>query len=49
MKTVKKYTTFGELKSNEKKTLDASLSLKKHNEFEKVIKEIKTIKASKNL
>ena len=49
MKTVKKYATFGELKSNEKKTLDARLSLKKHDEFEKIIKEIKTTKTSKNL
>ncbi len=40
MKTVKKFTSFEDLKSDENKAVDNKLSLKKHHEFEKVIKTI---------
>lgn len=40
MKTVKKFTTFEELKSYETKATHNVLNLKKHKIFEKVIKEI---------
>ncbi len=42
MKAVKKFTTFEDLKSYESKTVNHSLSLKKHNDFEKVIKSLKS-------
>lgn len=51
MNAVKKYTTFDELKSSEIKTTKYALSLKKHNEFEKVILDIrsnKNIQANQN-
>lgn len=35
MKKAKKYTTFHELKSGENKTLDFSMNLKRHADFEK--------------
>jgi hypothetical protein len=44
MKTVKKFTSFEDLKSSESKTVDDKLSFKKHNDFEKVIKEIYSVK-----
>ncbi len=44
MKTVKKFASFQDLKSTENKTLKYSLSLKKHNDFEKVILEIRSVK-----
>ena len=44
MNTVKKFTTFDELKSCKSKKLKKSSSLKKHNDFEKVILEIRYIK-----
>ncbi len=47
MKAVKKFTTFEDLKSYESKTVDYAVSLKKHNEFEKVIKDIKSNKVLK--
>jgi hypothetical protein len=37
MKTVKRYTTFEDLKSSEKRPVDYKVRLKKHNEFEKFI------------
>jgi len=49
MKTVKKYSTFEDLKSSEEKITDRQLSLKKHDEFEKVIKAISSAKALKNV
>jgi hypothetical protein len=48
MKTVKRYTTFEDLKSVETKSIDNKASLKKHNEFEKVIKNIYSIRTGKN-
>jgi hypothetical protein len=48
MKPVKKFTTFEDLKSCESKTTDHSLSLKKHNDFEKVIKDIRSAKVQNN-
>lgn len=47
MNTVRKFTTFDELKSCENKTAKYSSSLKKHNAFEKVIMEIRSIKITK--
>ncbi len=44
MNTVKKFTTFEELKACENKTSKYSSILKKHTNFEKVIKEIRSIK-----
>jgi hypothetical protein len=43
MKIVKKFTTFEELKSCKSNKLKYSARLKKHNEFEKVIMEIRAI------
>jgi hypothetical protein len=40
MKIVRKFTSFEDLKSCRKEAFDEKLSLKKHTEFEKVIKEI---------
>jgi hypothetical protein len=48
MKTVKKFTSFEDLKSSESKTVDAKSSLKKHNDFEKVIKDIYSVKVRSN-
>jgi hypothetical protein len=42
MKSVKKFTTFNDLKSSETKTINVAQSLKKHKDFEKSIKEIKS-------
>ena len=47
MKTVKKYSTFEDLKSSEERILDYKLSMKRHSEFEKVIKSISSINAHK--
>ena len=40
MKTVKKYSTFEEMKSSEVKTTDLATSLQKHQEFERVKRSI---------
>jgi hypothetical protein len=40
MKSVKKFTSFSDLKSSEKVVSDYKSRLKKHDDFEKVIKEI---------
>lgn len=48
MKTVKKYTSFEDLKSSEKRPEDYKVSLKKHNAFEKILKAIYSIKHHKN-
>ncbi len=47
MNTVRKFTTFDELKSCENKSVKFASSLKKHNAFEKVIMEIRSIKTTK--
>ena len=47
MKTVKKFTTFDELKSYEGKTVNQTLSLKKHKMFEKFIKELRSFLPNK--
>jgi len=47
MKSVKRYSTFEELKSGDKKPADDKIRLKKHNEFEKFITSIITIKHQK--
>lgn len=46
MNTVRKFTTFDDLKSCENKTVKFESSLKKHNAFEKVIMEIRSIKTT---
>jgi hypothetical protein len=43
MKAVRKFTTFEELKSCESKTMKDASSLKKHNDFEKVIMDIRSV------
>ena len=48
MKAVKKFETFEDLKSYKSKTANHPLSLKKHNDFEKVIKDIKSNNARKS-
>lgn len=48
MKTVKKFTSFDDLKSYESKAIDKVLSLKKHKRFEKIIKEIRSFIPRKN-
>lgn len=48
VKTAKKYTTFEDLKSSEETTMDYKISLKKHTEFEKVIKAIYAVKVLQN-
>lgn len=48
MKSVKKFTTFEELKSDKGNTNSASERLKKHEAFEKVIKEIRSNKVGKS-
>jgi hypothetical protein len=47
MNTVKKFTTFDDLKSYENKTVEIASSLEKHNAFKKVIKEIRSVKTNK--
>lgn len=47
MNIVKKFTTFEALKSCENKTGNYSTKLKKHNNFEKVITEIRSILTNK--
>lgn len=49
MKTVKKYATFEDLKSSEEKTMEYKVSIKKHNEFERIIKMIYSIRVHKNV
>jgi hypothetical protein len=44
MKAVKKFSTFDELKSCETKTMKDASSLKKHDDFKKVILDIRAIK-----
>jgi len=48
MKPVIKYTTFEDLKSYGKGKLNYELSLKKHSDFEKFIKEIRYVKTHNN-
>lgn len=48
MKSIAKFTTFEDLKSCEKGKSDFELSLKKHNDFEKFIREIRSVKTNKN-
>lgn len=43
MKTARKFTTFEDLKSSEKKPLDYISSLKKHSDFEKIMKSFRSI------
>jgi hypothetical protein len=47
-KAVKKFATFEELKSCETNTKSPAERLKKHEAFEKVIKEIRSSKAGKS-
>ena len=47
MNTIKKFTTFDELKSCENKDIEYTSSLLKHNDFEKVIREIRLSKITK--
>ena len=47
MKTVKKFTSFEDLKSSEKESVNYKLSLKRHNDFEKAIKIIYAVKNEK--
>jgi len=42
MQSVKKFKSFEDLKSEERKMTDYSLSLKKHKAFEEFVKSIKT-------
>jgi hypothetical protein len=42
MKSVKKFNSFGELKSREGKATDQPASLKRHHALEKFIKSVKT-------
>jgi hypothetical protein len=48
MKQVIKYKTFEELKSCKKSKLNLNSSLKKHTDFEELIKEIRYIKTHTN-
>jgi len=48
MNTIKKFSTFDELKSFENKSLNYETIIKKHHVFEKVIKEIRSIKITKD-
>jgi|HubBroStandDraft_6_1064221.scaffolds.fasta_scaffold1243018_2 hypothetical protein len=48
MKAVKKFTTFEDLKSYESKAVHYAASLKKHNDFEKVIKDITSNKVRRS-
>jgi hypothetical protein len=47
MKAVKKFSTFEDLKSYESKPLNYKASLKKHQEFEKIIMDMKVKKVHK--
>ena len=47
MKAVKKFSTFEDLKSYENKPLNYKARLKKHQEFEKIIMDIKVKKVHK--
>jgi hypothetical protein len=47
MKEVKKYTSFEDLKSVEKKSIDNKMILKKHNEFKKIMMHIYAVKTGK--
>ena len=44
MKTVRKFSTFEDLKSCEDRLLKSAVSLEKHNNFKKVILDIRAIK-----
>ena len=44
MNTVKKYATFEEMKSSEVRTTDLATSLKKHQEFEMVMRSLRAAK-----
>ena len=48
MKKAEKFTTFDELKSSESNTLNTALTMKKHSEFEKVIREIMSVNLKKS-
>ena len=48
MKPVKKFSTFEELKSCENRVQDIALSLKNHEDFEKVIRDIRSANVHKN-
>lgn len=48
MKAVKKFETFEDLKSYESKTINYEVSLKKHSDFEKVIKDLRANKVDKS-
>ncbi|MDR6560023.1 hypothetical protein J2Y60_000551 [Arcicella sp. BE140] len=48
MKTVKKFTTFDDMKTIEKKVVRYDSSLKNHTNFEKVIMDIRSIKVDKS-
>jgi hypothetical protein len=47
MKTIKKYDSFEALKLSETKRSDSSEIVRRHNEFEKAIKEISSFKSKK--
>ena len=47
MKKAKKYASFEELKSSEMKTSDYRLAFEKHEELERVMKEMMSVKAKK--
>ena len=47
MQKAKKFTSFEDLKASEKKAVDKKLSMKRHNDFERVIKHIYSIKVHK--
>lgn len=47
MKKAKKFSSFEDLKSSERKTVDNKLSVKRHNDFERVVKHIYSIKVHK--
>jgi hypothetical protein len=47
MKTIKKYDSFEALKLSETKRSDSSEIVRRHNEFEKAIKEISLFKSKK--
>ena len=47
MKAIKKFESFESLKLSETKSSDASEIVRRHNEFEKAIKEISSFKSKK--
>ena len=49
MKTIKKYDSFEALKLNEAKRSDSSEIIRRHNEFEKAIKEISSFKSKREV